>query len=358
MAKRHIWPLWPIFFGHTRHLLQYCNRYYCSNEFKNISIIIKSKGCRRRTHVRHTQIVLYWGAGQRMRAPPIALALCVFASLLLLVLTAPLERSLAAAAAISARKSLAELRELTRQNFEAAVLVNPRPWLVAFTDGSAPQSHRAFLARVLDVASAYRGFVDIGVVNATAHPRLAWRFGFNATNATAAARDATGQRGGGGGGRDGSGGDSDGSGGGTVIGFRADSRGLGTHNRVAFDKWAALPANASSSAAVFKRLVARMLGNFVQVLSDGEVAETFFRCDAKDCRGSVFSVASALAGARRTSVPFARSLACQPTRAPLSVISRAARAAVSHFACSSTTTSSLIHSTPRSHNALAQALTR
>lgn len=149
------------------------------------------------------------------------------------------------------------VRTLTEVNFEVSVLVHPRPWLVLFSAGETQQQVR-FLERVLDVASVFEGFVDIGYVNASNNTRLSTRFGFDPRSKTANKL------------------------GGMVVGFRADARGLGAHNRVSFRKWASLPKTSRHADSYFKRLVGHLLPNFVDVLEDGEVAENFFRYVRRD----------------------------------------------------------------------------
>lgn len=144
-----------------------------------------------------------------------------------------------------------ELHTLTASTFESNVLVHPRPWVVVFSD----TDNGTFVQSVLRHGVIFGGLVDFGFVNISNDPRLAKRF-WNTVSKNGQRHVAAHK----------------------VVGFRADARGLGSHNRVSFDPWRRLPANSSSSVTLFKRLTSRLLDNFVEVLSDGEVAENFFRC--------------------------------------------------------------------------------
>ncbi len=170
-------------------------------------------------------------------------------------------------------------RLLSQHDFEANVLLSPRPWVVVLSNGATPEDHQ-IIERVerLVIGGMFDGLVDLGLVNATREPRLARRFGFGAgpsNNASSQKKQHGTPQGAG------AGGPTAGSVPAlppVVVGFRADARGLGSLNRVSFDKWLSLPQPDSEAAVqLFKRTVGRMLGNYVEVLSDGDVAESFFR---------------------------------------------------------------------------------
>lgn len=143
---------------------------------------------------------------------------------------------------------------LSTNNFERHVLVSGRPWVVVFTAGI--RRHQVeLLADIAERTSMFRDHIHLGFVNATSHPRLASRFGLKNMR-----REN-----------------------GLVLGFHADSKGLGSHNQVSYHDWNAAPRNSSVSDTLFKRLTSKMLRNFVDILPDGESAEVFLRFATLAC---------------------------------------------------------------------------